>query len=96
MRARIFAIYFATCSLIAAGIGPVLVAAISQFILKDQSRIGDALSIVGLVTFPVSGIIFLLSSRPYLKSLDASAFWAETDRSGTMVTSPMREQVNEI
>jgi MFS family permease len=79
MRARIFAIYFAICSLIASGIGPVLVAAISQFILKDQSRIGDALSIVGLVTFPMSAIFFLLTFRPFLASLHASANWADSD-----------------
>lgn len=67
LRARLTAIYLLITSLIAVAIGPALVAATSDFILRDPKRIGEALAIVNALTLPLA-IVCLKAGLPHYRA----------------------------
>jgi MFS family permease len=65
MRATAFSLYFVFASIVAAGVGPVLIAIISEYILGDQKMIGVALAVTAIVVVPVAIAALLWSRTPY-------------------------------
>ena len=54
VRARVIAIYFLLGSLLTMGLGPLLVALVTDFLLRDSARVGHSLAIVGAVMMPLA------------------------------------------
>ena len=61
LRARLSAIYLLILNLIGIGLGPLLIAAISDSLLGGKAHIGTGMSIVGGVVVPLGGLILLFT-----------------------------------
>lgn len=75
LRARAAAVYFLVSNFIAVGLGPLIVALVSDRILRDPARIGTALAIVSVVAGGLSLILFLLALRPYRACAEEAQAW---------------------
>lgn len=75
LRARAAAVYFLVSNFIAVGLGPLIVALVSDGILRDPARIGTALAIVSIVAGGLSLILFLLALRPYRACAEEALGW---------------------
>lgn len=58
LRARVSAIYLLVINIVGIGLGATVASAISDHILADETRIGDGVSLVALVSVPVAGLLF--------------------------------------
>jgi len=75
LRAQIIAIYFMVGNLIAMGIGPTLIAVISDYVLEERGNIALSLSIVSSIVMPLSALLMLLGLRYYRNSVDQAQSW---------------------
>ena len=57
-RARVSAIYLLVINIVGIGLGATVASAISDHIFADETRIGDGVSLVALVSVPVAGLLF--------------------------------------
>ncbi len=76
-RAQIIAIYFMLGNLIAMGIGPTLIAVISDYVLQDKGNIALTLLLVCAVILPLSAILMSFALKFYRQSVDDAQAWAE-------------------
>ncbi|RLQ21138.1 MFS transporter [Seongchinamella sediminis] len=76
-RAQVIAIYFMIGNLMAMGIGPTLIALISDYVLQDKGNIALALSLVCAVIMPLSALLMTSTLRYYRNSIDEARAWAE-------------------
>lgn len=58
LRARVSAIYLLVVNIVGIGLGATVASVISDHILADESRIGDGVSWVALLSLPVAGLLF--------------------------------------
>jgi MFS family permease len=78
MRAQATALYLFVINLIGMGLGPTLVAALTEDVFRDRTAVGSALLIVG-VGAHLGGIVLLgLGLRPYRRSLEYLRRWGES------------------
>lgn len=75
LRARAAAVYFLVSNLIAVGLGPLFVALVSDFVLKDAARIGVALSIVSLAAGGISLVLFAAARPAYRECAVEAEAW---------------------
>lgn len=57
-RARVSAIYLLVINIIGIGLGATAASAISDYLIGDDKRIGDGVSLVALVSAPLAGLLF--------------------------------------
>jgi hypothetical protein len=75
MRAQVSAVYLFTVNLIGLGLGPALVPAISDYILRDPMQIRWGLLTV-VVGAGITGTILLWLARPaFQRRLNLAAEW---------------------
>ena len=74
LRARVMALYLLIGNLIAFTVGPTGVALISDYILRDSNRIGEAIAIVSAIVCPL-GLLCLFGARKSF--MEAAAYEAE-------------------
>ena len=67
LRAQVVAIYLLCANLLGLTLGPTSVGAITDYVFKDESRLGDALGIVVPGLYLIGGIILMLAFKPYGK-----------------------------
>ena len=67
--ARLVAMLAFISTLVGAGLGPTLVAAISEGVFGSMDALGKALAIVTLVFFPLSIVMLMAARRPFARSL---------------------------
>ncbi|GAB4148076.1 MAG: MFS transporter [Sphingomonadales bacterium] len=77
VRAQIIAIYFLVGNLISMGIGPTLIALISDYVLGGQGNIALALAIVAGTVMPVSALIMYFGLKFYRQSVDDAQAWTD-------------------
>ena len=65
MRATVVAMMYFVSNLVGLGLGPTLVAGISDFVMGDGGSLGAALSIVGLIACPLAALCFYSCLRHY-------------------------------
>lgn len=70
LRARVSAVYLFAMNLAGIGVGGTVIAAVSDHILKDEARIGDAMALVGSSAI-VLGILFLWMARRIIDGREA-------------------------
>lgn len=65
LRARVSAIYLLVINIVGIGLGATVASAISDHIFADETRIGDGVSLVALVSVPVAGLLFRRSQKTF-------------------------------
>ncbi len=79
LRAQITAIYFLIGNLISLGLGPTVVAAISDNLLGGD-RIGLSLSIVSGATIVIASLLLTRALNPFRASVEEAREWQEATR----------------
>lgn len=80
LRAQITAIYFLIGNLISLGLGPTVVAAISDSWLGGDQSIGLSLAIVSGVTITVAALMLTRALQPFRESVEEARAWQEPAR----------------
>lgn len=57
-RARVSAIYLLVINIIGIGLGATAASSISDYLIGDDKRIGDGVSLVALISAPLAGLLF--------------------------------------
>jgi len=70
-------------NLIAMGIGPTLIAVISDYVLEERGNIALALAIVSSIVLPLAALLMLMGLRYYRNSVEQAQSW-----DGTVATAP--------
>ena len=65
MRGTVSALYIAVFNLIGYGLGPLLVAGLTDFVFADESRLPAALAIAAALLGPLGLLFSRLALRPY-------------------------------
>jgi len=63
LRGRVTALFVLVTGLVGGGLGPVSVALVTDRVLGDEARVGEAVAIVVGVVLPIASILFLWSRR---------------------------------
>ena len=80
LRAQITAIYFLIGNLISLGLGPTVVAAISDQWLGGDANIGLSLAIVSGVTVTIAALMLGRALKPFRDSVEEARAWQEPAR----------------
>ncbi|OYX57303.1 MAG: hypothetical protein B7Y86_06250 [Brevundimonas subvibrioides] len=80
LRAQITAIYFLIGNLISLGLGPTIVAAISDNLLGGDENIGLSLAIVSGVTIAIAAFLLGRALKPFRDSVEEAREWQEPAR----------------
>jgi MFS family permease len=80
MRSQASALYLFVINLIGMGIGPWLVAWLTDKVFHDPKAVGYSLLAVGLASFVSGGLLIWLGLKPYRRSLEYLKAWT-TDKS---------------
>jgi MFS family permease len=64
VRGLVSALYLLNIGLLGSGAGPVAVAAITDFVLKDENKVGQAISITFAIIAPIAVTCFFLGRKP--------------------------------
>ncbi|WP_428149739.1 spinster family MFS transporter [Brevundimonas sp.] len=80
LRAQITAIYFLIGNLISLGLGPTIVAAISDNLLGGDQSIGLSLAIVSGVTITIAALLLTRALKPFRASVEEAREWQEPAR----------------
>jgi MFS family permease len=75
MRGQINAIFILIMNGIGLGVGPPLVGAVTDFVLRDEARLGDAISIVFLAVTPLSALALWLGAAPMRACVQRASEW---------------------
>jgi MFS family permease len=65
LRARVSAVYLFCTSLIGGGLGPTVVATITDYVFADEAALGRSLSVVAAVVVPISVAALAYLLRPF-------------------------------
>lgn len=65
LRARVSAIYLLVINIVGIGLGATVASAISDYILADETRIGDGISLVALASCPLAALLFWRSIKTF-------------------------------
>lgn len=80
LRAQITAIYFLIGNLVSLGLGPTIVAAISDNLLGGDENIGLSLAIVSGVTIAIASFLLGRALKPFRDSVEEAREWQEPAR----------------
>ncbi|WP_425988028.1 spinster family MFS transporter [Brevundimonas sp. TWP2-3-2] len=80
LRAQITAIYFLIGNLVSLGLGPTIVAAISDNFLGGGENIGLSLAIVSGVTIAIASFLLGRALKPFRDSVEEAREWQEPAR----------------
>jgi MFS family permease len=72
LRARASALYLLVINLTGIGFGATAASAVSDYLLHDDRRIGDGVSVVAAIAAPVAGLLLFYGLKPY-RAMQASA-----------------------
>ena len=67
LRAQVVAIYLLCANLLGLSLGPTAVGILTDFVYKDESRLGDALGIIAPTFYILGAIIICFALAPYAK-----------------------------
>jgi MFS family permease len=65
VRGRMAAVYYISTNLIGASLGPLVTAALVQWVLKDSKQVGLSLAVLALATAPLAWLLLSIALRPY-------------------------------
>ena len=70
MRASATAFYLFVINLLGMGLGPTIVATLTDFVFRDKNAVHLSLLVVGAVSFTLAVILLWAGLKPYRRSLD--------------------------
>lgn len=76
MRGQVVALFFFLASILGNGLGPTLVAAVTDYVYGNEMMVGVAISTVTIVITPIVVLILLWGLKPYRESLARAAQFA--------------------
>lgn len=76
MRGQVVALYFFMANIFGVGLGPTLVAMITDYVYHDEMAIGYSLATATVVITPIVAIILWLGLAPYRASLARASAWS--------------------
>lgn len=77
-RGQVSAVFLLVYNGIGWGLGPSVIAALSDFMLGGPQSIGLAMAITFAVLSPVTVLVFILGLKPMRRAVEAAESWAET------------------
>ena len=77
MRAQASALYLFVINLIGLGLGPTLVATLTEDVFRDKNAVHYSLVVVGVFSYVSAAILLWLGLKPYRRSLDYLKEWSE-------------------
>lgn len=84
LRGQIVALYFFLANIFGVGLGPTIVAAITDYVYRDEMAVGYSLATAIAIITPLVAVILWLGLAPYRESLARAAAWAApTQHHGT-------------
>ncbi len=70
LRARVTALMLFVLNLLGLGLGPTVVALVTDYVFRDPKAVGSSVAVVGIACGLVAALLFRLGRQPYLKALD--------------------------
>ena len=67
LRAQVVAIYLLCANLLGLTLGPTAVGIMTDYIFKDESRLGDAIGLIAPIFYILGTLIICLAITPYTK-----------------------------
>jgi MFS family permease len=71
LRGRFAALYLFISILMGIGLGPSLIAAITDFVFHDDNMLGASIALVALILLPLAALMFRLGQAPMRAAVDA-------------------------
>lgn len=75
MRGQVLAIFFLIANIMGVGLGPTLVAAITDYVYRDEMMVGYSLATATVIIMPVIMLILWAGLKPYRESLTRAEQW---------------------
>ena len=79
MRGQVAALYTGTLNIIGAGFGPVVVGMLTDYVLRDPSKIGLAIVLTCVTAGVIGMLIFLSGFATYAATRAAATDWRESE-----------------
>ena len=79
MRAQASALYLFVINLIGLGLGPTLVATLTEDVFRDKNAVHYSLLVVGVFSYVSAAILLWLGLMPYRRSLEYLKVWSEAN-----------------
>lgn len=76
LRAQVVAVYLLIANLLGNTVGPTGVGAMTDYIFKDEARLGDAISLVAPILYIIGAIIAALAIKPYASIIKQDSVFA--------------------
>jgi MFS family permease len=80
MRAQATAFYLFVINLVGIGLGPTIVAALTEDVFRDKNAVHLSLLVVGAVSFVLAIVLLWAGLKPYRRSLDRLTRYGEAQR----------------
>jgi MFS family permease len=80
MRAQATALYLFVINLVGIGLGPPIVAALTEKVFRDMQAVHLSLLVVGAVSFALAIVLLWTGLKPYRRSLEYLKQFTEADR----------------
>jgi MFS family permease len=77
LRAQVIAVYFLIAQVVALGIGPTLIALVTDFVFRDDAALAWSLASVGGVAGGLGLLCLVAARKPYLRSVAHAADWSD-------------------
>jgi MFS family permease len=77
LRGQIVSIYLFVANIIGVGLGPVVVAAITDYVFHDEHAVGLAITTATLAITPPVVLLLRLGLKPFRESLSRAQAWAD-------------------
>ena len=77
MRGQVAALYILVINGIGLGLGPTLVGALTDFVMRDEARLGDALTILFAVLAPAAALAMWLGRLSMRRAVAEAAAWRQ-------------------
>ncbi len=75
LRGKVIALYAIMLTLLGLGLGPTLIASITQYVLHDEKLIRYSLVIFSAIVAPVGAVSLRAALRPFQRVVEESATW---------------------
>lgn len=76
MRGQATAVFLLTANLVGLGLGPTVVAAMTDYVFADDAAIGKSLALTGLIVCPLGAAILVSGLKAINRELEAARSWA--------------------
>jgi MFS family permease len=85
LRAQMSAIYLFVLNLAGIGLGPTVIALITDYGFSDTGKVGQSMAIVGAAAAPIAVMALHFACRPFVRSVEKRS---ATEQAGAAISSP--------